>query len=381
MAFAFAVNMLGTTLPTPLYPIYRQQIGFSELMVTVIYAVYAAGVIAALIVCGRWSDQIGRRRMMFAGLAFSAASAVAFLAQSGLPALFIGRVLSGISAGIITGTATVAVVELAPERQRGRATLVATAANMGGLGCGPLLAGLLSQYLPLPVRLCFIADLALIVLAAFGVWSAPETVRIVEHPRLGPQKLSLPREVRGVFVPAAIAGFAGFAVLGFFTAVAPAVLGQLLNLPNHALVGAVVFLIFIASTAGQAGLNWMPRWSALGLGCLVQIVGVALVAAAVAYASLTLLCLGAAIAGFGQGLAFRAGMEDITAASPAEHSAEVVSTFFVVLYVAISIPVIGVGIAVETSGLRTAGTVFAIAVALLSLIALLMLLHRRRRVA
>jgi MFS family permease len=79
VAYAFAVTMLGTTLPTPLYPIYQARMGFSELIVTVIFAVYAAGVIAALVLVGSWSDRVGRRPMLLAGLALSAASAVAFL--------------------------------------------------------------------------------------------------------------------------------------------------------------------------------------------------------------------------------------------------------------------------------------------------------------
>ena len=33
VAYAFAVTMLGTTLPTPLYPIYQARMGFSELIV------------------------------------------------------------------------------------------------------------------------------------------------------------------------------------------------------------------------------------------------------------------------------------------------------------------------------------------------------------
>lgn len=34
MAYAFAATMIGTTLPTPLYGLYRQRFGFSELMIT-----------------------------------------------------------------------------------------------------------------------------------------------------------------------------------------------------------------------------------------------------------------------------------------------------------------------------------------------------------
>jgi MFS family permease len=73
-AFALAAAMLGTTLPTPLYGLYRQQFGFSELMITVIFATYAAGVISSLVLFGRLSDQIGRRRVLLPGLVLSALS-------------------------------------------------------------------------------------------------------------------------------------------------------------------------------------------------------------------------------------------------------------------------------------------------------------------
>jgi len=89
VAFALAVAMLGTTLPTPLYGLYRERFGFSELMITVIFATYAAGVIASLLLFGRLSDQIGRRRVLLPGLALSALSAVALLAD-GLALLLVG---------------------------------------------------------------------------------------------------------------------------------------------------------------------------------------------------------------------------------------------------------------------------------------------------
>ncbi len=44
------------------------------------------------------------------------ASAVVFLFAASVPHLLIGRVLSGLSAGIFTGTATAAVIEAAPPR-------------------------------------------------------------------------------------------------------------------------------------------------------------------------------------------------------------------------------------------------------------------------
>lgn len=369
-SFAFLVVMIGTTLPTPLYPLYQREFALSELMITVIYAVYAAGTIAALIVVGSWSDQIGRRIVVAAALAFSAASAIVFAFDAGVPWLLLGRVLSGISAGLATGTATVLVIELAPERHRGAATLIATAVNMGGLGLGPLVGGLFAQFVAWPTHLVFIVDLGLIALAAVGLWNTRETVAVAPHPRLRPQRLSVPREVRGVFVPACIAGFAGFAVLGLFSAVAPAFLGEVLHVSNLALTGFVVFIVFAASTLGQLALEVVPRRLALPGGCVALAAGALLVGAAIWIASLAILVAGAVAAGFGQGLGFRAGLAEVAARSPADRRGEVTSTFFVVLYVAISIPVIGIGIAAHALGLRVAGSGFAVAVATLSLLAL-----------
>src|SRR6185295_19036721 len=64
VAYALAVTMLGTTLPTPLYGLYRDRFGLSELITTVVFAVYAAGVLGALLLVGGLSDIVGRRRVL-----------------------------------------------------------------------------------------------------------------------------------------------------------------------------------------------------------------------------------------------------------------------------------------------------------------------------
>jgi MFS family permease len=375
-AYAFAVTMLGTTLPTPLYSLYRVEFGFSELMITVIFATYAAGVITALLLVGRLSDQIGRRPVLLPGIALSAASAVAFLLAQGLAPLLIGRVLSGLSAGIFTGTATATLLDFAPHRHPARGTLVATAANMLGLGFGPLLAGLLAQYAADPLRLPFWVDLALLLPATLAIVAIPEPVQVRERPRLRPQGLRVPAQVRPVFIRGALAAFAGFAVLGLFTAVSPAFLGQTLAITNHAVVGLVVFAVFAASFAGQLVFEVAPKRLAMPLGCGALIAGMALVAAGLAVPSLALLVVGGVIAGVGQGLSFRAGLTGVNAAAPPEERGEVASSFFVVAYVAISVPVIGVGVLAEAAGLRTAGLVFAAVVAAIAGVVLALLARR-----
>jgi MFS family permease len=375
VGLAFTVTMVGTTLPTPLYPAYAAEFGFGEFVTTVIFAVYAVGVIAGLLLFGHWSDQVGRRPMLVAGLLLSALSAVVYLLPAAEGWLYVGRVLSGLSAGIFTGTATATIVGLAPAASRARAGLVAAAVNMAGLGSGPLLAGLLTQYAPDPLRLCFVVDLVLIALGLVAVLLVRDPVARRDNLALAPRPLRVPAEMRAVFIRAAIAGFAGFSVLGLFTAVSPAFIGEVLHRHSAALVGVVVAVLFVASIVGQAAVSSIGLERALPIGCVVMIVGMALIAWSLTAASLALLVVGAIIAGFGLGLTFRAGLGLVSAAAPDEQRGEVTSTFFVTLYVGISIPVIGVGALATGPGLVTAGVVFSIAVAVLAAIALALLLR------
>ncbi|WP_327365738.1 MFS transporter [Streptomyces sp. NBC_01217] len=366
-AAVFAVGMAGTTLPTPLYGLYQEQIGFSELMVTVVFAVYAVAVITVLLVAGNYSDKAGRRPVLLCALVLSAASAGCFLLESGLPLLFAGRLLSGCAAGLLSGAATAAVIELAGPGQKVRAGFAATAANMGGLGCGPLLSGLLAQYTPWPLMMPFWVHLGLVAVACAITWFLPETVAEPKRwPPLKPQGITVPPEVRGVFRPASLAAFAGFALLGLFTAVAPSFASQTLGVRNLAVSGAVVFSVFLASTAGQSLTPRIGARRALPQGCAVLVVGLLLVAASLVAESMPLLVLGALCGGAGQGLAFRAALTMVSGAAPAQHRGGTISAFFVVAYAGISLPVVGVGAMAVWLGLRPAGLIFTGCVILLA---------------
>ena len=155
IAYVFAAVMLGTVVPTPLYAIYQRQWRFSAGILTLIFAVYAVAVLATLLLAGRTSDQAVRRPVMAASLGFSAASAVLFIFASSPGWLYPARVLSGVSAGLMIGTATAALTEMVRESATRRASLVAASVSTGAAALGPLMAGLFAQFLPRPTVLVF----------------------------------------------------------------------------------------------------------------------------------------------------------------------------------------------------------------------------------
>ena len=136
----------------------------------------------------------------------------------------------------MTGTATVALTELIPARADRRALLVATAANMGGLGLGPLSPDCS------PVRRPS---------HHLGVRGVPGSAgRRGPGPAADPRNgeptpaahpaLRRPRRPdpgRGEFLAAATAGFSAFSLLGLFAALAPTVLGSVMHQHSHAVQG------------------------------------------------------------------------------------------------------------------------------------------------
>jgi MFS family permease len=350
VSLILSVTMLGTTLPTPLYVIYQAQWHFSAAIVTVTFAVYAAAVLATLLLAGRSSDQAGRRPVLAAALASSALSTVVFILAPDVGVLIIGRILSGLSAGLMTGTATAALTELIPSSASRRASLVATAANMGGLGLGPLIAGLFAQYAPHPTVLVFEVYLVLLAAAGLCLLLVPETVSPRSRPALRFAGLGVPARGRGEFIAAGTAGFAAFALLGLFSALAPTFLGNVLHENSHAVQGAVVFLLLAVGTAAQLLLARFSSRRVVLAGLGLFLTGLALIVAALSQADMALFLAGTVVAGVAVGAVFLGSLATANRLAPPGERGRVISAYFVACYCGLIIPVVGVGVASEFIG-------------------------------
>jgi MFS family permease len=370
IAYVFAITMLGTTLPTPLYIIYQSQWHFSSGVVTLIFAVYAAGVLTALVFAGRASDQVGRRPVLAVALAFSAASTVVFIVAPSVDWLYPARILSGFSAGLMTGTGTAALTELLGRSNPRRATLVATAANTGGLGLGPLVAGLFAEYGPNPTVLVFEVYLAFLAIAGLAVISVPETVSQRQPLTIRFGGFEFPDAGKSEFLAAGLAAFASFSLLGIFSALAPAFLSGVLHQQSHAVAGAVVFLIFGIATVTQLIAGRFDYRKVVSFGLVLFVVVLALIVAGLSRASIGLFLAGTAVGGVAVGCVFIGSLSTANRLAPAERRGQVISLFFVFCYLGLAIPVIGVGIGTEHFGVFRSVTACSIALAALSVVSL-----------
>ncbi|QQO22986.1 MFS transporter [Bradyrhizobium diazoefficiens] len=363
----------GSTVATPLYVIYKQQLGFSQITLTLIYAVYVVGNLTALLIFGRMSDQVGRRRAAVLAIGIAIVGALVFLFAHGVASLYIARVLSGLAIGIGASTGTAWLAELIAERDRSRATVIATIANFAGLGLGALIAGLLAEYVALPLRTPFIVYLAPLVVVAALLAFAHETVDrpLAAFTQLSVRpRASVPPSIRPQFVAPAVTGFGAMALVAFFAALAPSVLANELHVTSHAIAGAI-FLELASAVAIVIALTRSMSNSAAMLWSLgLMLPSLALIVTAQFAVSLGVMIVATAACGVAAGLGYRGSLQVVNQIAPDDRRAEVVSAYFICCFLGNALPVIGIGVLSTVINSTVASLVFATTIAVFAVVAL-----------
>ena len=359
VAFAFLAVLAFSTAPTPLYAIYQVRDGFSTFVITVIFAAYAVGVTLALFFAGHVSDWFGRRRMLLAALALSLVSGGLFLVFRDLAGLIVARVINGLSVGIVTATATAYLAELHSSPKR--AQVLASSANLGGLGIGPIIAGTLAANVDAPLTVPYVFFAALLVVAVIVVALSPETVTRPEtRPAYRPQRIAVPAAARSSFFAAAGGAFVSFAAFGLFTSLAPSFLAGELGHTSHVLAGVPALTGFGAAILAQLAAGAWDVKRLVGTGTAALSAGLALLVTALWAPSLALFLVGGVITGAGAGLLFKGGIvraSVLAASSP--NRAEVLAGFFLAGYLGLSVPVLGLGVAAQFVAPKVALLAFA----------------------
>jgi MFS family permease len=333
------VLLMGANLPTPLYLVYRQEFGFSSTMLTLIFAGYAIVLIPSLLVFGQLSDRIGRRRVMLPGLGAAALAMVLFAVAGNVVWLFAARAVQGVA----VGATTAALVELEPGDDHARAALYATLGQAGGAAAGPILAGMLAQWLPAPRVLCYLVGLALTAVLAIAVWRTPEP-----HPPTGVWRLQRPRvpaEIRTAFARPALTGATVWSVAALFLSVVPSYAATVRHTHDLALLGALSALMLGTACAAQAVSLRARIRPATGqfAGLLLLVTGLAALIAAFPTHSPALLVAAAPLAGTGHGLGAVGSQIEINNLVPDERRGELTAAYVTGIYTGVSTAAIGVG--------------------------------------
>ena len=358
VAFAFLIVMAFATLPSPLYGLYRERDGLSALTITIVYAIWAASTIAALVVVPFVAERIGRRGVMLAAAVTMMTAAAVLAAWQALPGLLVGRLITGVSVGMAAGTAITYLIELRlradPNASPAPARTIGTSVNVGALGVGPLVAGCLAAWVSHPLTLPYLVWIALGAVALVGLAAAPETG--------APAAARAPFSVR-LPAPAGAATLAAFAANGLFAGLSGLILATTFHRTSHALAGATLFIVFTAGVLSQLVTTGLRASSVFALGTISMLLGLVFLVIAVRFStpSLALFFVSGGLIGAGAGAVFKGTTGLVLDGTAPENRVAMTAELLIALFIGLSVPVIGAGVALD-QGASVPNTVLGFAV-------------------
>jgi MFS family permease len=371
-AFGLVASIIGLALfasatPSPLYGLYQQEWHFSTPVLTLVYAVYCFGVLGALLLVGRISDDVGRRPVLLIALGGLFGAGVLFTVANSVGWLFAARAVQGITTGVALGAAGAALLDLHPRGDGAHAGLINGVVSAAGIGAGAFVSSILVQYGPDQMVTPFIVLLALIAIALAGTLALPEPVARVSRPRLTPQRPRVPSSIRRPFILSGLGVLSSWSVGGLYLSLGPVLAAELMNTTNHLAGGAAVLAVAVPGALSQYLWKGLDARRAASIGSGVLAVGMLLTAASLSTGSAPVFLAATAIMGGGFGLAFLGALRSLTSVVPERNRAEVMSAFYVVAYLSISVPAVVAGLAVPGLGLETTFRIFSAIVAVLAL--------------
>jgi MFS family permease len=373
LAYALVAAVIGLALfasgtPSPLYGTYRELWGFSPLVLTLVYATYAFGVLAALVLAGRVSDDVGRRPVLLLALGTLIGATVLFMVADSVVWLFVARAIQGLATGLALGAASAALLDLHPRRDPSGVGLTNGIVSAGGMGLGVLVSAVIIELLPAPRVLPYAALLVLFSIAFAGALRMPEPVAERRRLRLAPQRPSVPGPARRAFLLAALGVMSSWSIGGLFLSLGPQLAGSLFHTTDHLVGGISVFALAGSAAIAQLVFRRSAPWAGAAGGSVALAAGMIAIVAAAASDSSTLYLAGSVVGGAGFGVAFLGALRALSAAIPPAHRGAVMSAFYVVAYASLSVPAILAGLLVTPLGLNTTFEIFGSMIAALALV-------------
>jgi hypothetical protein len=366
-AFILVTFMAASSAPTPLYSLYRESWGFSAITLTVVFGVYALSLLLALLVVGSISDHVGRRPVIIGALVLNIAAMMLFVAANDVSMLIAARLLQGLA----TGTATSALAAGLMDADRIRSPLINSISPMIGLAFGALGASILMQFAPAPLHLVYVVLIVLMVLQTIAACFLPD----MSERRLGVwaamrPTVTVPAQAWRVLLLTAPLAVAGWALGGFYFSLGPTLAVQVTGSHAPVIGGLMIFtLTMVAATAVFLLRAWPPQ-RMLKLGAVTLMLGVATTLAGVHANSVPLLFIGTGISGIGFGVGFLGSLRTLMPVALPQERAGLMAAFYIMSYLALSIPAMLAGVMTHAFGLGAAASYYGWALIALAALAL-----------
>lgn len=342
---------MGTSILTPLLPLYLETYDLSTGTGTLLFVVYTMTVAPTMLIAGNLSDRLGRKHLLLPAMVVMTLASLVFAMSNSVEMLFAGRILQGLAIGGFLGVGAAFVVDHAQPHSKALAATLSGVFFRLGFGLGPGLGGLVAEYGSDPLHRPFWGHIALMVIGIVAVASASETLRRRQNPGPFRVRLGVPHgQTKGFLTFVAPATFTMSYFEGTLLSLVPIYMVADLGVQNLAVVGSVGFLVL-----GLGGLSpfiarrFDPR-TAIMIGLSFTTVEALLIILTVQVESALLIVIAAAAIGITNGFILYGGTVICGTIVPIEERGKLMSLLYMCAYSG-TIPVVGLGFLANAIGL------------------------------
>ncbi|HOB18178.1 MAG TPA: MFS transporter [Candidatus Methanoculleus thermohydrogenotrophicum] len=141
------MDMMIYGLLIPVFPEYAPRLGVDESILGIIFGVYAAMLFLFSVPMGLLSDRVGRRPLIVAGMILLALATALFGFSTTVTRLFVARTVQGISAAATWSAGLALLADTTDPSRLGERMGISLSAVGLGTVLGPVVGGLLFEYL------------------------------------------------------------------------------------------------------------------------------------------------------------------------------------------------------------------------------------------
>lgn len=336
--------MIASFTPTPLYPLYQQQLDLTDGLVGLAFTAYPVGVVLTLVFLGGLSDRFGRRNTLIIGMVVLCTALVVLAFASHYPLLVFGRFIQGVGAAMITGAGAATLMESHPVGIA-RGSLVNTLSVAGGSAVGPILAGILASATVIPLIAPYMAIVLLLPIPLIFLIRSRDVVPKTRGARLV-RPIRIPRQIWAAFSVAGATVLGTNICMGIYGSFG-SIIASTVGWDSELLRGLLVSLVLVMLAAVQPFSRNLSAKTAMYLGIGSCAAGWALVTIAANSSFVPLMVIGSMVVGGGAGMCLMGSAALIGIISPADRRAEMYSAYLTVAFTALGItalisgPIIG----------------------------------------
>jgi MFS family permease len=371
-AYAVATLLLflaASSALTPLYRVYQVDWGISSFTITAIFAVYAGGLLAALLTVGSLSDFLGRRPVIVASLMIEALAMLLIATAKAPGTLILARLLQGIATGAAASTLGAMIMDTC----KVRGALINSAAPPLGTAMGVLCSSVAFARGPEPAPAFFTALFGLcVVLALFALVVTETGARVPGALASLRPKINVPLPARKLFWATTPVFWAVWALTGFYLSLMPSLLHVTSGSTSPMLGGLAAGVLTLSGATAILLLHRLPASRIFLIGTWGLIAGAAFSLGGVALHSIPLLMGGTVVGGAGFGTAYFGGLRRVLPLADETDRAALLAAIYTQCYLAFSLPAVAVGLAVPFIGLPLASYLYGTVIILLAAGSLLM---------